>query len=68
MSFIVNRRSGLPTLLELAKKMCRIIVTFTPAIQKLYGENAALMAALAAANVACHELEQEISEAVLPGD
>jgi len=62
------RRTGLPTLLQLAQNMCRLIVKFTPIIQQLYGGNAALMAALAAANAACAILVQEIADVIVPGD
>lgn len=58
------QRSGLPSILKHARAMCRFIALFTPTIQRLYGGNAALMAALAAANAACEVLATEIEEAL----
>jgi hypothetical protein len=66
--FCMASRTGLPTLIKLATKMCIIIVRFTPVITTLYGGNAALMAALAAANAACAELVNQVSLVVEPGD
>lgn len=59
------RRTGLTALELLAKRMCKLIVAFTPVIRGIYGSNDALMTALESANTACAVLEQEIS-AVLP--
>lgn len=41
--------------------MCLLITKFTPVIQKLYGENEAVMTALAAANAACSVLHEELT-------
>lgn len=62
-----NRRTGLPSLDKIAREMCRLIVTFTPIIRSLYPENAALLAALAAANAACEALEEQISGVLQEG-
>lgn len=62
------RRTGVPALMDVARRMCRLIVDFTPVIQKLYGENAALMAALAAANSACAALHAELATVREYGD
>lgn len=62
------RRTGLPILLQLAQNMCRIIVKYTPVIQSLYGDNDALMAALAAANGACAVLVSEVASVIPQGD
>lgn len=62
-----NRRTGLPTLLKLAREMCRILTVFAPQIRKYYGTNVALMAALEAAEGACHVLSEQIEEALEPG-
>lgn len=56
----MTRRTGVPSLISLAKRMCQLIVQFSPVIQKLYPENAALHAALAAANAACAALHLEL--------
>jgi hypothetical protein len=48
--------------------MCDLIVRFTPTIQSLYPSNAALLAALAAANTACAALHVELSVVREVGD
>lgn len=67
MSFTVNRRDGLYSLDKVARNLCRLITAFTPTIQRLYPSNAALLAALAAANAACAVLQQEVQEQRSPG-
>jgi len=66
-AFTVTRRSGLPSILTVAHKLCRLIVTFTPYIQRLYPDSPALLAALAAANAACMALGEEITATIEPG-
>lgn len=61
----MTRRTGLTTLEFLAKRMCKLIVAFTPIIRAIYGENLALMTALESANAACSVLVEEIDK-VLP--
>lgn len=63
----MTRRTGLPSLRVVAREMCRLVTKFTPVIQSLYSENAALMAALLAANAACAELVAEIDGELEPG-
>lgn len=58
----MTKRTGIPSLLNVAKIMCRLITDFTPVITTLYPTNTALLAALAAANAACAALEQELAE------
>lgn len=53
-------RTGVPAILKIALEMCRLIGKFTPIITKLYPNNADLLAALAAANVACAALAAEL--------
>lgn len=53
-------RTGVPTLLNLAKQLCKYLALFTPTITRLYPENAALLAALAAANTACAALAAQL--------
>jgi hypothetical protein len=62
------RRTGVPTLILIARRMCDLIVRFTPTIQQLYPTNSALLAALAAANAACAVLHMELSEVREVGD
>lgn len=56
----MTRRTGVPSLIDVAREMCRLITKFTPVIQRLYPENVALQAALAAANTACGALDEEL--------
>lgn len=62
------RRTGVPSLMIVARKMCDLIVRFTPTIQQLYPSNSALLAALAAANAACAVLHMELAEVRETGD
>lgn len=62
------RKTGVPALMDVAQEMCRLIVKFTPVIERLYGDNPALMAALAAANAACAVLHAELATVRQHGD
>lgn len=62
------RRTGVPSMMQVAERLCFLIVRFTPVIQQLYGSNAALMAALAAANAACSTLHAELAAVRNYGD
>ncbi len=62
------KRTGVSTLMNLAKHMCRAIVFFTPVIRLAYPGNVLLMAALDAANAACHVLEEELQNVIVAGD
>lgn len=53
------RRTGIPTILWTAKRLCDLVTRFTPIITQLYPTNTALQAALAAANAACATLVLE---------
>lgn len=55
------RRTGVPAMMVVARRLCTLIVKFTPIIQQLYPTNSALMAALAAANAACSALHVELA-------
>lgn len=61
------QRLGFYSLRRVAIEMCRLVVLFTPIIQNTYPNNAALQAALAAANVACEELRKQIDLQATPG-
>lgn len=54
------QRTGVPTLISVAEAMCKYIVRFTPLIEKAFPGNAALAAALIAANSACTVLGEEL--------
>ncbi len=62
------QRIGLSTIRALAFRMCRMIATFGPIIARTYPTNAALMAALAASQAACHILVEEADGALPIGD
>jgi hypothetical protein len=55
-------RTGIPSLMLIARTMCRLLTKFTPIIASLYPDNSALLAALAAANAACEVLHQELMD------
>lgn len=62
------RRTGIPTLLGLAIKMCNFLSRYTVVITALYPTNTALLAALAAANAACGTLATELEAVREYGD
>ena len=57
----MTKRTGVPALMEVARRLCILVTKFTPVLTTLYGGNADLMAALAAANAACSTLHEELS-------
>lgn len=57
----MTERTGVPTLLGLAHRMCQVIVKFTPILTAKYSANPALLAALTAANAACGVLAAELA-------
>ena len=62
------KRTGVPTMLQVAKRLCELIVKFGPLIGTLYPSNTALQAALAAANAACGTLATELEAVREYGD
>lgn len=54
-------RTGVPSLMVVARRLCLLVVKFTPVIQARYPGNANLLAALEAANVACSALHVELA-------
>lgn len=64
----MTRRTGVPSLMAIARRMCNLITKFTPVITNLYPNNAELLAALAAANVACAALHAQLAEVREYGD
>lgn len=62
------RRTGVPSLLQVAKRMCDLLNKFSPVISTLYPSNAALLAALSAAEAACHVLRDELAAVRETGD
>lgn len=63
-----SRRTGIPSLIDIASELCRLISKFGPLIGALYPTNAALQAALAAAGAACQTLETELRQVREYGD
>lgn len=53
-------RTGVPTLIAVARRMCDLITRYGFIITELYPSNTALAAALAAANSACAALHDEL--------
>lgn len=53
-------KTGIPTLHDLAASMCKYLTKYSALIAFLHSENTALIAALAAAKLACAELEAEL--------
>ena len=54
------QRTGIFKTQSLAKQLCRAVTLADPAIRKVYGSNATLIAALEAANAACALLADEV--------
>jgi hypothetical protein len=54
------QRNGVPTMIQVAQRLCQLVVKFTPIITQQFPSNAALLAALAAANTACAALEAQL--------
>ena len=61
-------RIGVWTLNVLAKELCRKVAKFSPLITVAFPENADLLAALAAAQVACSALGSETEAVLVYGD
>lgn len=62
------RRTGVPTLLEVAQRLCDLVNRYGPIIALRYPTNAALLAALAAASAACSVLANELAAVREYGD
>lgn len=54
------KRTGVPSLIDVAHELCRLLAKFSALITKLYEGNDALIAALTAAQIACAALEAEL--------
>ena len=54
-------RNGIPTMMIVAKNLCRLIVKYESVIATQFPGNAPLLAALAAANAACGVLAAELA-------
>lgn len=54
-------RNGVPTMIQVATRLCQLVVKFTPVITAQFPSNTTLLAALAAANAACSELSAQLA-------
>ena len=55
-------RTGIPTIYFVAHRLCSLLSTFGPTLQVTYANNAALLAALVAAQAACGVLAVEANK------
>lgn len=62
------KRTYIPTLIAVTKRLCQVIALATPIIQRAYPENVLLQQALTTANVACAELNKQALEVREYGD
>ncbi|HET8671977.1 MAG TPA: hypothetical protein VFM05_15580 [Candidatus Saccharimonadales bacterium] len=68
MTFEINRRDGLYSLIKTARELCAFIVKFEPVIRRLYPTNTELHDALGTALTACAALEALCSEQKQQGE
>lgn len=54
------KRTGIPTIQDTAKELCRLVTKFDPVIRIVTNNDAAVIAALSAANAACATLNAEL--------
>jgi len=54
------RRTGVPAIQIVARRMCRLILQFSPIIRAVYPNSTALHLALDTAMAACGALEKEL--------
>jgi hypothetical protein len=64
----MTRRTGVPSLIDVAKRLCDLIFTFQPVIARAYPSNATLQAALTTAMIACQELHLQLEQVREYGD
>jgi len=58
----VAGRTGVPSLIKVAKELCRLILLFGPVITRLYPDNSALHVAMSAASAACQTFHEELEK------
>ena len=61
-------RNGVPTMIQVATRLCQLVAKFTPVITAQFPTNTTLLAALAAANAACGELSAQLALVRETGD
>jgi len=64
----MTKRTGIPSILKIAKTFCRLIILFTPLIRQVTNNDSSVMAALSAALLACRLLEDELEPYRVLGD
>lgn len=55
------KRTYIPTIIAVTKRLCQVIVLATPIIKKAYPSNTTLHLALESANIACGALNEQAS-------
>lgn len=58
----MTRRTGVPSLIKAAERLCYLILIFSPVIRAVFPDETELLAALAAANAACEALHIELEK------
>lgn len=61
-------KTGIPTLMIIARRLCQLVNDWGPVIQRKYPSNTALLAALTAASAACAVLGTELAAVREYGD
>lgn len=64
----MTQRTGVPSLIDVAKRMCDLIFKFQPIIRRAYPENLVLQSALDTAMAACEALRLQLEEVRQYGD
>lgn len=55
-------KTGVPTLILVAQRLCQLINAFAPIIRRVYPDNTALHVALETAQAACMVLHNELAD------
>lgn len=61
-------KTGIPTVIVVARKLCKVIQALSPLIRKATNNNPDVIAALGAASLACEALELILEPYLVPGD
>jgi hypothetical protein len=61
-------KTGVPTLVKISTLLCKALSKFGPHLYRWYPDSTALHVAIAAAQVACAELERELEKVREYGD
>lgn len=62
------KRTGVTSLRQVAKTLCRLVLDYGEIIKKIYPDNTALHLAIDTADVACHALFVQLDALVEYGD